>query len=100
MRVVNDAKVADLLDGKPEGVHVSELAKSTGLDEDKLSRILRLLSTTHVFQEGEPDFGDSFTPEKGMPREIRTGNSSFSNLFPIQLSNFIFDLYSEARCIC
>ena len=34
-------------------MHISEVAKRTGVDEDKLARILRLLASTHIFREGE-----------------------------------------------
>ena len=33
-------------------MHIAEIAKKTGVDEDKLGRILRLLASTHVFREG------------------------------------------------
>lgn len=45
-------KIPDLLKDKPEGVPVSELAKTAGVDQGKLARILRLLATKHVFREG------------------------------------------------
>ncbi|KAH8828797.1 S-adenosyl-L-methionine-dependent methyltransferase [Flagelloscypha sp. PMI_526] len=47
-------KIADKLDGKPEGVSVADLAKETGLNEPKLYRILRFLATKHVFTEVSP----------------------------------------------
>ncbi|KAH8828795.1 S-adenosyl-L-methionine-dependent methyltransferase [Flagelloscypha sp. PMI_526] len=47
-------KIADKLDGKPEGVDVAALAKDTGLNEAKLYRILRFLATKHVFTEVSP----------------------------------------------
>ncbi|KAL0568216.1 hypothetical protein V5O48_013776 [Marasmius crinis-equi] len=50
--VVTEAKIADLLLDKPDGVHVDELAKSAGLDAGKLERILRILATKHCFREG------------------------------------------------
>lgn len=53
MVVVTDAKIADKLLGKPEGVQVKELAEQAGLDPGKLGRILRMLATKHCFQEGE-----------------------------------------------
>ena len=52
MLVVSDAKIADLLLNKPEGVHVDVLAEQSGLDAGKLGRILRLLATKHCFKEG------------------------------------------------
>lgn len=53
MRVVTEAKIADLLLDKPEGLHVDVLAIESGLDADKLGRILRLLATKHCFNEGQ-----------------------------------------------
>jgi hypothetical protein len=37
---------------QPDGMHIMEIANKTGVDEDKLGRILRLLASTHVFREG------------------------------------------------
>lgn len=51
--VVTQAKIPDLLKGHPEGVHVSELAEATKIDQGKLSRVLRFLVTKHVFKEGK-----------------------------------------------
>ncbi|KAF8580550.1 S-adenosyl-L-methionine-dependent methyltransferase [Ramaria rubella] len=55
MLVVSDAKIADLLLDKPEGVHVDELAEKSSIDAGKLGRILRLLATKHCFTEVKPD---------------------------------------------
>ncbi|PBL03216.1 S-adenosyl-L-methionine-dependent methyltransferase [Armillaria gallica] len=53
--VVTQARIADYLLDKPDGLHVSELARLSGLDESKLGRILRLLVTSHVFREVKPN---------------------------------------------
>lgn len=53
MLVVTNAKIADLLIEKPEGLSVKDLAAASGLDSGKLCRILRLLATKHCFEEGE-----------------------------------------------
>ncbi|RDB17353.1 3-O-methyltransferase 2 [Hypsizygus marmoreus] len=55
MLVVVNAKIADLLLGKPEGEHIEALAKQTHLDAGKLGRILRLLATNHCFIEVKPN---------------------------------------------
>ncbi|KAJ7214521.1 S-adenosyl-L-methionine-dependent methyltransferase [Mycena pura] len=55
MLVVTDAKIADLLLNKPNGVHIDELSRKTGIDAGKLGRVLRLLSTKHCFAEIKPD---------------------------------------------
>ncbi|KAI0164271.1 putative O-methyltransferase [Hypoxylon sp. FL1284] len=41
-------------DGEVDGVPVQELAKATGLDQTKLVRILRALTTQHIFREVAP----------------------------------------------
>jgi hypothetical protein len=46
-----ELKVADHLQGGPK--HVSELAKATGVKEDGLYRVLRVLAMTGVFSETE-----------------------------------------------
>ncbi|KAJ7931430.1 S-adenosyl-L-methionine-dependent methyltransferase [Mycena leptocephala] len=53
--VVSDAKIADKLLDKPEGVHVDQLARTTGIDSDKLARVLRFLATKHCFTEVKPN---------------------------------------------
>ncbi|KIJ34900.1 hypothetical protein M422DRAFT_782646 [Sphaerobolus stellatus SS14] len=55
MLVAVNAKVADHLLDKPEGLHVAELAEKANLDADKLGRILRLLATKHCFREVKPN---------------------------------------------
>jgi hypothetical protein len=52
MLVATDAKIADHLLDKPQGVHVDELSGKTGIDAGKLGRVLRLLATKHCFTEG------------------------------------------------
>ncbi|KAF5335915.1 hypothetical protein D9757_005092 [Collybiopsis confluens] len=53
--VVCNAKVADILLDKPDGMHISEIAKASGLNEGKLGRIIRMLVTKHCFREVKPD---------------------------------------------
>ena len=48
-----DAKIADHLEDHADGLHVREIGKRSGLDSDKLARVLRLLATKHVFREGQ-----------------------------------------------
>ncbi|KAJ3982678.1 S-adenosyl-L-methionine-dependent methyltransferase [Lentinula detonsa] len=52
--VVTEARIADLLLDKPQGLPASELASRSGLDTRKLTRILRLLATKHCFKEVKP----------------------------------------------
>ena len=46
-------KIPDLLQDKPEGVPASEIETKIGVEADKVARILRYLTTKHVFEEGE-----------------------------------------------
>ena len=52
LEVITEGKIADFLADKPEGLHIDELAKLSGLDSGKLGRILRMLATKHCFSEG------------------------------------------------
>jgi len=45
-------KFPDVLKEKPTGMHISEIGQKTGVEEHKAGRILRLLASNHVFQEG------------------------------------------------
>lgn len=55
LRTAIDARVADHLLGKPEGVHADELARLTGIEAGKLARTLRVLATSHCFTEVYPN---------------------------------------------
>ena len=52
MRLVAEAGVVDALVNHPKGLHVSELSRSTGIEQGKLGHILRFLSMKHCFVEG------------------------------------------------
>ncbi|KAH9167779.1 S-adenosyl-L-methionine-dependent methyltransferase [Lactarius sanguifluus] len=53
-----------LRDAGPEGLHAWEIAKPTGVHPAKLSRVLRLLATNHIFIEVSPDvFANNRLPE-------------------------------------
>ncbi|MCJ1283722.1 hypothetical protein MMC26_003053 [Xylographa opegraphella] len=55
LHIAAEHRIADLLSGHDdEGVPISELAKSTGLDCDKLCRILRVLCSSGIFKETTP----------------------------------------------
>ncbi|TCD61790.1 hypothetical protein EIP91_007944 [Steccherinum ochraceum] len=54
-RVITEAKVTDALKDHPQGLHISELAKATGLNAGKLGRVLRLLGSKHCFKEVRRD---------------------------------------------
>ncbi|KAH9167780.1 S-adenosyl-L-methionine-dependent methyltransferase [Lactarius sanguifluus] len=56
MRTAVSTHVAEVLrDAGPEGLHAWEIAKPTGVHPAKLSRVLRLLATNHIFIEVSPD---------------------------------------------
>ncbi|KAJ7127080.1 S-adenosyl-L-methionine-dependent methyltransferase [Mycena epipterygia] len=55
MLVATDSKIADHLLDKPQGLHVDELGRKTGVDPGKLGRVLRLLATKHCFTEVKPN---------------------------------------------
>ncbi|KAI1466076.1 putative O-methyltransferase [Daldinia caldariorum] len=55
LHVAVEHNIAALLDkGGADGVPVEDLAKSTGLEKNKLGRILRALATQHIFREVAP----------------------------------------------
>ncbi|KAF6754137.1 S-adenosyl-L-methionine-dependent methyltransferase [Ephemerocybe angulata] len=55
LNVVTTFKIADILEERPEGMHVKDLGARVGIDPEKLGRILRLLATRHVFREVTDD---------------------------------------------
>ncbi|KAH9054228.1 S-adenosyl-L-methionine-dependent methyltransferase [Lactarius vividus] len=56
MRTAVSTHAAEILrDAGPEGLHAWEIAKPTGVHPAKLSRVLRLLATNHIFIEVSPD---------------------------------------------
>ncbi|KAA1465903.1 S-adenosyl-L-methionine-dependent methyltransferase [Dentipellis sp. KUC8613] len=55
LRVAVEAKVADILEAHPEGLHVNEIGAKTNIDGGKLARTLRCLSARHVFREVSAD---------------------------------------------
>ncbi|KAJ7207224.1 O-methyltransferase [Mycena pura] len=63
-----------LREAGPQGLHAQEIAKKAGTDPDKLSRVLRLLATHHVFREVNPDVFTnnriSSVIDKGKPSEL------------------------------
>ncbi|GJE93466.1 O-methyltransferase [Phanerochaete sordida] len=55
LQVAAGARIADLLEGKPEGLSVDELSKLSGVDRGKLGQVLRFLATKHVYREVRPN---------------------------------------------
>ncbi|KIK62301.1 hypothetical protein GYMLUDRAFT_242974 [Collybiopsis luxurians FD-317 M1] len=54
LQVVTEGHIADLLLDKPQGLTASDLAMRSGLDEAKLTGVMRLLATRHCFKEVQP----------------------------------------------
>jgi len=52
MRIVVEARIPDMLIGKPQGLSVIELAQKSNLEAKKLRKVLRALATRHIFREG------------------------------------------------
>jgi hypothetical protein len=52
LHVVVTFKSPDILLDQPQGMHISEISKRSGIEQGKLGRILRLLATKHIFREG------------------------------------------------
>ncbi|KAJ7487263.1 S-adenosyl-L-methionine-dependent methyltransferase [Mycena galericulata] len=85
--VAADAKIADLLLDKPEGLHVDQLAYKTGINRSKLARVLRFLATKHCFTEVKPDvFANNRLSMKLLSRE--------------PLSNFVTFIADEGVMAC
>ncbi|RYP31586.1 hypothetical protein DL767_005695 [Monosporascus sp. MG133] len=56
LHIAAEHRIADLLeDARDSELHVQELAKTIGIETEKLSRILRLLTSQHIFREVRPD---------------------------------------------
>ncbi|KAG6898928.1 hypothetical protein C0993_002611 [Termitomyces sp. T159_Od127] len=52
LRIVITFKIPDILQEQPSGMHVKEIGERAGINHGKLSRIMRLLATKHIFREG------------------------------------------------
>ncbi|KAF8953241.1 O-methyltransferase [Flammula alnicola] len=56
LRVAVDANVVEILrEAGPQGLHVNKISEKNGINSGKLGRILRLLSSEHIFKEIAPD---------------------------------------------
>ncbi|ETW80073.1 hypothetical protein HETIRDRAFT_428361 [Heterobasidion irregulare TC 32-1] len=56
IRVLMETNTVEILrEAGPKGLHVDEIAKLNQLDPNKMARLLRFLSTFHMFREVEPD---------------------------------------------
>jgi hypothetical protein len=109
-----EAGIADIIHEldptSSKGVPVEELAKKSGLEPGKLSRLLRFLATRHIFLERRPDV---FTNNK-LSHPLRSDSpNSFANVIKhwndnsakgtLQLSSVLLDpqighSYAEEHC--
>lgn len=56
LRVAMDGNVPEILrEAGPKGLHANDIASKNGMEPKKLSRILRLLATYHIFKELKPN---------------------------------------------
>ncbi|KIY46447.1 S-adenosyl-L-methionine-dependent methyltransferase [Fistulina hepatica ATCC 64428] len=56
MEVAEEGHIPEILrEAGPQGLHVNDIAKINGMDAYKLSRFLRYLATSHIFNEVAPD---------------------------------------------
>jgi len=55
LRLVLSCKVPDILQEKPQGMPIAEVAERANLDKGKLGRIMRLLASQHIFREVDTD---------------------------------------------
>ncbi|KAF8656493.1 hypothetical protein AX16_002512 [Volvariella volvacea WC 439] len=55
LRVVTESNVADALAEHPDGLHITELSKTVGIEGGKLGGVLRLLATRNCFHEVTTD---------------------------------------------
>ncbi|KAG5732025.1 Sterigmatocystin 8-O-methyltransferase [Termitomyces sp. T112] len=51
LNVVTAFKIPDILQEQPSGMHIKEIGEKAGVNYEKLGRILRLLTTHHIFRE-------------------------------------------------
>jgi len=52
MNFILNHNIAGLIGDYPNGIHITQLAKQTNVDEVTLSKVLRFLATNHIFREG------------------------------------------------
>ncbi|KDQ60374.1 hypothetical protein JAAARDRAFT_67922 [Jaapia argillacea MUCL 33604] len=55
LQIATRANISDHLLDKPDGLHISDLTRLSGLDADRLGRILRRLATVHCYSEVKPN---------------------------------------------
>ncbi|KAF4566231.1 hypothetical protein EYR40_001952 [Pleurotus pulmonarius] len=55
LRVALEANTVEILRESPKGLHAKEISEQNGMDPTKITRVLRILATHHVFREVSPD---------------------------------------------
>ncbi|THH33191.1 hypothetical protein EUX98_g946 [Antrodiella citrinella] len=58
LHIAGDVRIADILEvgDHEKGMHIDELSRHTGINANKLARVLRTLCTSHVFREVSYDY--------------------------------------------
>ncbi|KAH9012303.1 S-adenosyl-L-methionine-dependent methyltransferase [Lactarius hengduanensis] len=101
MRTAVSTHVAEILrDAGPEGLHAWEIAKPTSVHPAKLSRVLRLLATNHIFIEVSPDvFANnrlSTVLDTGKPVDELISNPESKFIGTLGLTSLISHILDEA----
>ncbi|KIY52630.1 S-adenosyl-L-methionine-dependent methyltransferase [Fistulina hepatica ATCC 64428] len=55
LRVASEGLIVEILRDHAQGLHVDEIAALNGMDPGKISRTLRCLATSHIFEEVSPN---------------------------------------------
>ncbi|KAI5925278.1 S-adenosyl-L-methionine-dependent methyltransferase [Camillea tinctor] len=56
LQVAAEHRLADMLQQyEGTGLHIAQISQKSGIDQDKLARVLRLLCSQHIFSEVAPD---------------------------------------------
>ncbi|KAH9024025.1 S-adenosyl-L-methionine-dependent methyltransferase [Lactarius deliciosus] len=101
IRTAVSTHVAEILrDAGPEGLHAWEIAKPTGVHPAKLSRVLRLLATNHIFIEVSPDvFANnrlSTVLDTGKPVDELISNPESKFIGTLGMTSLISHILDEA----
>ncbi|KAH8980527.1 S-adenosyl-L-methionine-dependent methyltransferase [Lactarius deliciosus] len=101
MRTAVSTHVAEILrDAGPKGLHAWEIARPTGVHPAKLSRVLRLLATNHIFIEVSPDvFANnrlSTVLDTGKPVDELISNPESKFIGTLGMTSLISHILDEA----
>ncbi|KIY52770.1 S-adenosyl-L-methionine-dependent methyltransferase [Fistulina hepatica ATCC 64428] len=98
LRVACEGLIVEILRDHPQGLHVNEIAALNGMDPGKISRTLRCLATSHIFEEVSPnvfrnnrlssslDTGKTVEAIRAAPEQKHNGTFGLSaNLEPVSV---------------